>query len=616
MPTLWSALQRNAIRYVQYDQLVPLTVSAGSAQTDAGPLPSLASGAPRTKFEQLKADSGHLKEPLLSELDNELPNFSDGAVQILKFHGSYQQDNRDNRQKGQDKDWQMMLRLRSPGGRISPDLFVALDSLADRFGNGTLRATTRQAFQMHGIRKEHLRDVIGTIVRSMGSTLAACGDISRNVMAPAAPFEKGAYPAARILAEQVADLIAPQAAEGSYLDLWVDGDLRYRIKPAASVKKVRSRQSEGAVASGDASEPLYGSTYLPRKFKVAVTVPGDNSVDLLTQDIGLVQFSDPNGRAKGCNVYVGGGMGRTHNKDETFARIADPLGYVAQEHVLDLVQAIVALQRDHGDRAQRRHSRMKYLIHERGMAWFKQELQRYFPHPIKGLRLEPKAKLEDYLGWHRIAAGKWFVGLPLLCGRLSGEQKSGLKRLVETYQLDIRLTPNQDILLCNIATGQRAAVQQELDAMGFASPDAPPLLARHAIACPALPLCGLAVTEAERILPDVLDRLDAQFRRLGISKPVLVRMTGCPNGCARPYMAEIGLVGSGADQYQLWLGGTPNLQNLAEPYLDKMPLEAMERTLEPLLLAWHQAGGRRSLGAFIANSGRDRVEELLATSAG
>ena len=616
MPTLWSALQRNAIRYVQYDQLVPLTVSAGSAQTDAGPLPSLASGAPRTKFEQLKADSGHLKEPLLSELDNELPNFSDGAVQILKFHGSYQQDNRDNRQKGQDKDWQMMLRLRSPGGRISPDLFVALDSLADRFGNGTLRATTRQAFQMHGIRKEHLRDVIGTIVRSMGSTLAACGDISRNVMAPAAPFEKGAYPAARILAEQVADLIAPQAAEGSYLDLWVDGDLRYRIKPAASVKKVRTRQSEGAVASGDASEPLYGSTYLPRKFKVAVTVPGDNSVDLLTQDIGLVQFSDPNGRAKGCNVYVGGGMGRTHNKDETFARTADPLGYVAQEHVLDLVQAIVALQRDHGDRAQRRHSRMKYLIHERGMAWFKQELQRYFPHPIKGLRLEPKAKLEDYLGWHRIAAGKWFVGLPLLCGRLSGEQKSGLKRLVETYQLDIRLTPNQDILLCNIATSQRAAVQQELDAMGFASPDAPPLLARHAIACPALPLCGLAVTEAERILPDVLDRLDAQFRRLGISKPVLVRMTGCPNGCARPYMAEIGLVGSGADQYQLWLGGTPNLQNLAEPYLDKMPLEAMERTLEPLLLAWHQAGGRRSLGAFIAISGRDRVEELLATSAG
>jgi sulfite reductase (ferredoxin) len=589
-------------------------VSAGSSSIDAGPLPSLASGAPRTKFEQLKADSDHLKQPLLEELGNELPNFSEGAVQILKFHGSYQQDNRDNRQKGQDKDWQMMLRLRSPGGRIPAALFLALDELADRYGNGTLRATTRQAFQMHGIRKDSLRDVIGTIVRGMGSTLAACGDINRNVMAPAAPFQKGAYPAARELATAVADLLTPHAAEGSYLDLWVDGDLRYRIKPTTAVNKARARQSDAHLTSGDSAEPLYGSTYMPRKFKVAVTVPGDNSVDLLTQDIGLVQFADPNGRPQGCNVYVGGGMGRTHNKDETFARTADPLGYVNQEHVLDLVQAIVALQRDHGDRAQRRHARMKYLIHERGIAWFRQELRRYFDHPIKGLRLEPKAKLEDYLGWHRIAAGQWFVGLPLLCGRLAGEQKAGLRRLVQTYQLEIRLTPNQDILLCNIATAQRATLVRELAAIGFEAPEAPPLLARHAIACPALPLCGLAVTEAERIFPEVLERLDNQFQRLGISKSVLVRMTGCPNGCARPYMAEIGLVGSGVDQYQLWLGGTPNLSQLAEPYLERMPLEQLETTLEPLLQAWNQAGGRRSFGAFVHASGREQVLELLQGS--
>ncbi|MEB3173267.1 MAG: sulfite reductase, ferredoxin dependent [Cyanobacteriota bacterium] len=577
-------------------------------------MPSIASGADRTKFEQLKADSGHLKEPLLSELGNDLPNFTDRAVQILKFHGSYQQDNRDNRQKGQDKDWQMMLRLRNPGGRVPAALFLALDDLAERYGNGTLRATTRQAFQMHGVRKENLKEVIGTIVRSLGSTLAACGDINRNVMAPAAPFETGAYPAARDLAESIADLLSPQAAEGSYLDLWVDGDLRYRIKPAAAVKKVKARQSEGAVASGDPAEPLYGSTYMPRKFKVAVTVPGDNAVDLLTQDIGLVQFADPNGRPQGCNVYVGGGMGRTHNKEETFARTADALGFVAQEHVLDLVQAIVALQRDHGDRAQRRHARMKYLIHERGIGWFRQELARYFCHPIMGLRREPPRKLADYLGWHRVAAGRWFVGLPLLCGRLAGTQKSGLRRLVETYQLELRLTPNQDILLCNIATSQRAEVQQALTAIGFATPDAPPLLARHAIACPALPLCGLAVTEAERIFPEVLERLDAQLQRLGISKSVLVRMTGCPNGCARPYMAEIGLVGSGVDQYQLWLGGTPGLNNLAEPYLERMPLAELESTLEPLLMAWQQAGGRRSFGSFINASGRQRVSELLGSA--
>jgi sulfite reductase (ferredoxin) len=570
-----------------------------------------------SKFEQLKAGSGHLKEPLLTELGNDAPNFTDSAVQILKFHGSYQQDNRENRVKGQDKDWQMMLRLRNPGGRVPAPLYLAIDELADRLGNGTLRATTRQAFQMHGVRKDNLKEVIGTIVRHLGSTLAACGDINRNVMAPAAPFDKGGYPAARQLADEIADLLAPQAAEGSYLDLWVDGELSYRIKPSAAVAKVKARQQEGGVFSGDAAEPLYGGTYLPRKFKVAVTVPGDNSVDLLTQDIGLVLFCDPQGHPQGCNVYVGGGMGRTHNKEETFARTADPLGYVAAEHVLDLIQSIVALQRDHGDREQRRHARMKYLIHDRGVAWFRQELQaHYFTHPIKGMRLEPKAKLEDYLGWHRQSRGLWFVGLPVLCGRLAGTVKSGLRRIIDTYKLEVRLTPNQDLLLCNIGVAQRSSVRDELAALGFESPESPAPLARHALACPALPLCGLAVTEAERILPDVLERLEVLLQRLGISKSVLVRITGCPNGCARPYMAEIGLVGSGIDQYQLWLGGTPNLSRLAEPYLEKMPLEALEATLEPLLQAWQSAGGRRSLGDFVVKSGRDSVQQWLSAGVG
>jgi sulfite reductase (ferredoxin) len=250
-------------------------------------------------------------------------------------------------------------------------------------------------------------------------------------------------------------------------------------------------------------------------------------------------------------------MGRTHNKEETFARIADPLGHVAADHVLDLVQAIAALQRDHGDRQQRRHARMKYLIHDRGVAWFRQELKRYFPHPIRALRPEPPQRLLDYLGWHRQAPGRWFVGLPLLCGRLEGATKQGLRQLVETYQLEVRLTPNQDLLLCNIGTTQRSGLRDALARLGFDAPEAPPLLARHAIACPALPTCGLAITESERILPSVLERLDVLINRLDIDRSLLVRMTGCPNGCARPYMAEIGLVGSGGEQYQLWLGGSP-----------------------------------------------------------
>ncbi|MGA0988768.1 MAG: sulfite reductase, ferredoxin dependent, partial [Vulcanococcus sp.] len=208
----------------------------------------------------------------------------------------------------------------------------------------------------------------------------------------------------------------------------------------------------------------------------------------------------------------------------------------------------------------------------------------------------------------------WFVGLPLLCGRLSGEQKLGLRRLVDTYKLEVRLTPNQDLLLCNIGTAQRAAVKEALAALGVETPETPDQLARHAIACPALPLCGLAVTEAERILPDVLARLDAQLRRLEIEKSILVRMTGCPNGCARPYMAELGLVGDGVNQYQLWLGGTPNLSRLAEPYLERMPLEKLESTIEPLLKGWKAAGGRRSFGDYVAKLGRQSVEELVRSA--
>ena len=349
---------------------------------------------------------------------------------------------------------------------------------------------------------------------------------------------------------------------------------------------------------------------------MAVTVPGDNSVDLLTQDIGLVAFTDPSGQLRGCNVYVGGGMGRTHNKEETFARTADPLGYVDAADVLDVVQAILALQRDHGDREVRKHARMKYLLHDKGIQWFRKTLRdSYFKGELKGLRNEPKPKLLDYLGWHRQRAGLWFVGLPLLCGRLHGDGKAGLRRIVETYQLEIRLTANQDLLLCNIGTGQRAAIRAELAALGFEIPETPAPLARHAIACPALPTCGLAITESERVLPDVLDRLDAQLRRLDIEKSLLVRMTGCPNGCARPYMAELGLVGNGVNQYQLWLGGTPNLQRLAKPYLEKMPLADLESTLEPLLVSWKEAGGRRSFGDHVNKIGDQAVTELIGASA-
>ena len=573
----------------------------------------LANGLEVSKFENFKKGSDFLKEPLASELKNESDHFTNDAVQLLKFHGSYQQDNRENRKPGKSKDWQMMLRLRSPGGEIPGKLFLSLDELSDKLGNGTLRVTTRQAFQMHGIRKDNLKEVIKSIVNSMGSTLAACGDINRNVMAPAAPFETSEYITARTLAVKVADLLTPVAGQGTFLELWADGDLEYTIKPDNEIEENRKLQFKENVFSGTKQEPLYGSTYLPRKFKCAVTVPGDNSVDLLTNDIGIVAFTSKEGDFEGCNFYIGGGMGRTHNNEETFARIADPLGYVEKEDTYELIQSIVAIQRDYGDRKSRKNSRMKYLLHRKGIKWFKKILlDKYFRKEIKPLRKEPENKLIDYLGWHKQNEDYFFVGLPLLSGRLSGKKKSLIRDLVEENDLNLRLTPNQDILLCNIPNKNKSKIKKALKKIGYDNLNDINEIQRHALACPALPLCGLAMTEAERILPEVLTRIENLLTDMNIEKTILFRMTGCPNGCTRPYMAELALVGSGQNKYQLWLGGSKNLQRLAKPYLQRMELDDLEKTIQPLLELWKKSTAEKDFGDFINNQKESFITTLLS----
>ena len=573
----------------------------------------LANGLEVSKFENFKKGSDFLKEPLASELKNESDHFTNDAVQLLKFHGSYQQDNRENRKPGKSKDWQMMLRLRSPGGEIPGKLFLSLDELSDKLGNGTLRVTTRQAFQMHGIRKDNLKEVIKSIVNSMGSTLAACGDINRNVMAPAAPFETSEYITARTLAVKVADLLTPVAGQGTFLELWADGDLEYTIKPDKEIEENRKLQFKENVFSGTKQEPLYGSTYLPRKFKCAVTVPGDNSVDLLTNDIGIVAFTSKEGDFEGCNFYIGGGMGRTHNNEETFARIADPLGYVEKEDTYELIQSIVAIQRDYGDRKSRKNSRMKYLLHRKGIKWFKKILlDKYFRKEIKPLRKEPENKLIDYLGWHKQNEDHFFVGLPLLSGRLSGKKKSLIRDLVEENDLNLRLTPNQDILLCNIPNKNKSKIKKALKKIGYDNLNDINEIQRHALACPALPLCGLAMTEAERILPEVLTRIENLLTDMNIEKTILFRMTGCPNGCTRPYMAELALVGSGQNKYQLWLGGSKNLQRLAKPYLQRMELDDLEKTIQPLLKFWKKSSAEKDFGDFINNQKESFITNLLS----
>ena len=431
-------------------------------------------------------------------------------------------------------------------------------------------------------------------------------------MAPAAPFESPEYLVARSLATKVADLLTPVAGQGTFLELWADGDLEYTIKPDKDIEEIRKLQFKENIFSGTKDEPLYGSTYLPRKFKCAVTVPGDNSVDLLTNDIGIVAFTSKNGILEGCNFYVGGGMGRTHNNEETFARIADPLGYVEEKNVFELIQSIVAIQRDYGDRKSRKNSRMKYLLHRKGIKWFKKILlNKYFKKEIKPLRKESDQKLIDYLGWHQQNKDYLFVGLPVLSGRLSGDKKASIRNIVKDYNLDLRLTPNQDILLCNIPKNSKECIEEELTKVGYSDSEEINEMQRHALACPALPLCGLAMTEAERILPEVLKRIERLLKSLNIEKTILFRMTGCPNGCTRPYMAELALVGSGQNKYQLWLGGSKNLLRLAKPFLQRMELDNLENTIKPLLRYWKKHNIESDFGDFINAQEDSLIFDLL-----
>ena len=545
-----------------------------------------------SKVEGIKERSNYLREPLASELLEDTTHFTDAAVQILKFHGSYQQDNRDNRAKGQEKDYQMMLRTRSPGGFIPAQLYLTLDSLSDRYGNGTLRVTTRQGFQLHGILKKNLKATLGEIIRSMGSTLAACGDVNRNVTAPPAPYKnRPEYGYAWEYANNIADLLTPQT--GAYYEIWLDGEKVISAEEAPEVKTARQKDTNG-INKNDPIEPIYGQHYMPRKFKIGVTVPGDNSIDIYTNDLGLVVITDANGELQGFNILAGGGLGRTHNKEETFPRMADPIGYVDKEEVYDLVKAIVATQRDYGDRGDRRHARMKYILEEWGVEKFRSTVEGYFGQKIAPYQPLPDWKYQDFLGWNEQGDGKLFFGLSVENGRVKNEGsfqlKTALKVIIERFQLPMRLTANHNIILYEIEPKDQQAIEAILKEHGIiTNPAEIDPLTRYSMACPAWPTCGLAITESERILPSVIERIRTLLNRLGLSKEeFVIRMTGCPNGCARPYMAELGFVGSAPNSYQLWLGGTADQTRLARPYLDKMAIDDLEKVLEPIFVYFQQ----------------------------
>ncbi|MBG1259167.1 sulfite reductase, ferredoxin dependent [Nostoc commune] len=571
-----------------------------------------------SKVEGIKENSNFLREPVATEILQDTTHFTENAVQLLKFHGSYQQDNRDNRTKGQEKDYQFMLRTKNPGGLVPQQLYLALDKLADEYGNHTLRVTTRQGFQMHGILKKNLKASIATIVKNLGSTLGACGDINRNVMAPPAPFKnRPEYQYAWEYAQNIADLLTAQS--GAYYEIWLDGEKAISAEENPEVKAARQRNGNGTIIH-DNEEPIYGTYYMPRKFKICVTVPGDNSIDLYSQDLTLVVITNKKKQLEGFNIFAGGGLGRTHGKEETFARLADPIGYVAKDDVYDIVKAIVATQRDYGDRTDRRHARLKYLINDWGVDKFRTQVEEYFGKPVEAFKPLPEFKYHDFLGWNEQGDGKLFLGISIDNGRIKDEGsfqlKTALREIVEQFNLSIRLTANHNLIFYDIEPDSKQAIQDILSRHGVGDdPSKIEPLVRYAMACPALPTCGLAITESERAIPGILERVRALLDKVGLqNEHFVVRMTGCPNGCARPYLAELGFVGSAPESYQLWLGGSPNQTRLAQPYTEKLHHNDLDSFLEPIFVYFKKSRkSKESFGDFCDRVGFDAIREFAAS---
>ncbi len=472
--------------------------------------------------------------------DPTLDRFSDDDVQFLKSHGIYQQDDRDLRKAG--KKYMMMVRGRIPGGVMTPKQWCVFDDLSARHGNNTLRITTRQSIQFHGVLKSGLRTVVLGINESLLSTLAACGDNNRNVMAPPAP----AYTRARAEVfedcQRVADALRPRTK--AYHAIWLEG-VQLDLNDSANKEFV---------------DPLYGKTYLPRKFKVAFAIPPVNDIDVLTNCLGFIAIVE-NDKLAGYNVAVGGGMGRSHGNEATYPRLGDVLGFIKPEDVVEVAKAVLTIHRDFGDRVERKHARLKYVIAERGAEWARLEVEQR-----SGVKLQPAREFKfttsgDLYGWHKAVDGSWFLTLFVETGRVKDTAgyrlKTALRQAAERFgNIELHLSPNQNVILTSVAEADKAPLTALLAEHGVKTENQASVLHAASLGCPALPTCGLALAESERMLPGLVDRIEALCAEVGLEgQEIIIRSTGCPNGCARPYMAEIAFVGKAPGRYQIWLGG-------------------------------------------------------------
>ncbi|NOY40591.1 MAG: NADPH-dependent assimilatory sulfite reductase hemoprotein subunit [Planctomycetes bacterium] len=495
--------------------------------------------------EGIKESSQYLLHPIPEELADDNNFFGKESIQLLKHHGTYQQDNRDDR-KAKGKVYSFMVRTAIPGGKLTSEQLLAELDLCDEIGNTTLRITTRQGLQLHGVLKSDLKKTIRRINEVQLTTIAACGDVERNVMCSPCPYKGDpVYEEMQTQADEIAAHLRPRTR--AYHQIWLTDEA------------TGEKELVGGSTQGEEVEPIYGPTYLPRKFKTGIGLPGDNSADIYSQDLGLLAICE-NFTIVGYNVLVGGGFGMTPSAKKTFPAIAQPLCYITRDQVLDVATAIVKVQRDFGNRSDRKVARLKYLIHSWGIDRFKQKVEEYYGASLPAPKPVKVEAHNDGMGWHKQGDGRLFYGLNVENGRIKDEGtfrlKAALRAIGSELNPPLRLTPHQGIIFCDLAEADRPRLEEILREHGVPLTQETSNARRWSIACPALPTCGLAVTESERILPSMMDQLEKDLEALGLGNEVFTtRMTGCPNGCARPYNSDIGLVGKAKNKYTIYLGG-------------------------------------------------------------
>ncbi|MFD0588995.1 assimilatory sulfite reductase (NADPH) hemoprotein subunit [Paenibacillus sp. GCM10027627] len=556
-------------------------------------------GGPPSDVEHLKVESNYLRGSLVESIENRITGgLTELDNRLLKFHGSYMQDDRDVRNERQKQKlepyYQFMLRIVSPGGVVTPEQWLVIDDLAQKYGSGTLRITTRQAFQLHGVLKWNLKETIKEINDTLLTTLAACGDVNRNVMCNPNPEQSEVHTEAFELSQQITKHLAPRTP--AYHEIWLDGE---KVVDSTEVAKV-----EGV----DPVEPIYGHVYLPRKFKIGIAVPPSNDVDVYSQDLGYIAIVEK-GKLVGYNVTVGGGMGMTHGDTNTYPQLGRVIGFVKPEQAVDLAEKTITIQRDYGNRSVRKYARFKYTIDRHGLDWFVAELQERLGWDLEPARPFHFESSGDRYGWVKDKKGRWNLTFYINSGRIVDQEgcqlMTGLREIAKIHTGDYRLTANQNLVIAGVTTAKKAKVIELLDKYGITEGDQLAAVRRSSLSCVSLPTCGLAMAEAERYLPSLIDKLEPVLIEAGLrDDEINIRMTGCPNGCARPALGEISFIGKSLGKYNMYMGAGFSGDRLSKLYKENVGEEEILDTLTPIL--HHYAKDRKKkehFGDFVIRTG-------------